>query len=279
MGIVSALKHELRRGSEPPFPLRYGLRTLVHGTLTDSVPPRLYWRLAGLFRERYAVDVAPYDRPLRPYKTVDLSPKLVTRLTGRAYPPWESRFDLFGSVRDGDWDRRPLDADPKRHPSVQVYGGRRIRETTLYRSLAAHFQRGRPWERTALVETVEDALSDGHRVWHDCGSRAAALKRCEALDVLYNAIRRDGFRSQLRLASDGEFEPSGRPFPSVMRNEVGIDIGRDGTPLLVEGKHRFVIADLLGIETIPAVVYVRHTDWMKRRDAAAVQSENARSGR
>lgn len=39
-------------------------------------------------------------------------------------------------------------------------------------------------------------------------------------------------------------------------DEVMVDIGRDGTPLLVDSKHRLHIAMVCGVEEIPVVVVI-----------------------
>jgi len=45
-------------------------------------------------------------------------------------------------------------------------------------------------------------------------------------------------------------------------NEVEIAVSRDGELLFVDGRHRFVIAKLLGIEEIPVIVNLWHRDFI-----------------
>jgi ParB-like chromosome segregation protein Spo0J len=46
-----------------------------------------------------------------------------------------------------------------------------------------------------------------------------------------------------------------------MSNEILVDVGRDGTPLFVSGRHRLSLAKLLGLDTVP--VAVRHPDCLR----------------
>lgn len=48
-----------------------------------------------------------------------------------------------------------------------------------------------------------------------------------------------------------------------------VDVGRDGTLLFVNGRHRLAIAKLLDVDAIPVGVLVRHADWIAHRDAVA----------
>jgi uncharacterized NAD(P)/FAD-binding protein YdhS len=117
---------------------------------------------------------------------------------------------------------------------------------------------------------LTEEFDTGRSVWHDCRTVADARERCARLDALYERMRAEGYQSQLELVRRAGVPPVERPFADVMRNEVAVDIGRNGDPLLVEGRHRLILADLLDLDTVTVVVYVRHTDWMETRDAVAV---------
>ncbi|CDK39722.1 hypothetical protein [Halorubrum sp. AJ67] len=147
-----------------------------------------------------------------------------------------------------------------------------MRETVLYRSLRNHFEADTPWDETALFAVLTEEIDAGRAVWHDCDTEAAVRRRCERLDDLYETLRRDGYRSQLELARRNRVAPGPDAFPRVMRHEIAVDVSRDGEPLLVEGKHRLMLADLLGVDSVPAVVYVRHPEWLAKRDAAGTEA-------
>jgi hypothetical protein len=52
----------------------------------------------------------------------------------------------------------------------------------------------------------------------------------------------------------------------MSKDEVAVDIGRDGELLYFDGKHRLSIAKLLDVESIPIRVVVRHREWQELRD-------------
>lgn len=68
-------------------------------------------------------------------------------------------------------------------------------------------------------------------------------------------------RDQRRAVSDHSF--------LRVTREVLVDIGRDGSLLLGNGRHRLAIAKLLEVDAIPVGVLVRHADWIVHRDAVA----------
>jgi len=66
-----------------------------------------------------------------------------------------------------------------------------------------------------------------------------------------------------------------RPFLDLVRNEVLVDVGRDGELLSADGRHRFSIAKLLDIDKIPVAFAFRHTEWMQRREVAYLRGTTA----
>jgi len=46
-------------------------------------------------------------------------------------------------------------------------------------------------------------------------------------------------------------------------DEVMIDRGRDGEPLLVDGSHRIFIAKICDVPEIPVLVVVRHREYVE----------------
>lgn len=72
-----------------------------------------------------------YDAPADPWRLVDIPPTAVAYFTNELRLNWG-----LGRVQGGDWD---------------INGNhRRMRETTLYRSLKRHFDDSIPWEQTEL---------------------------------------------------------------------------------------------------------------------------------
>lgn len=254
------------------------LRTLAEYAISrPRLHPRLHWWLASrYYRRRCANDVATYDAPPDPFALARVSPDRIDRHTRREYPPYRDRLALFGAVRDGDWDRRqdpPVDPT-YRGPPAALFLAERFEESVFYRSLESHFERGTPWEETELVRRALDLVgTDGtERVWHECRTAEDVRRRCRELDDLYEAIRDEGYRAEReRLGTDPTVG-----FRHCLRQEITVDVGRDGDLLLVCGKHRLAIAKLLDLETVPVVFLVRHPEWMRRRAAVAAGTHGNR---
>ena len=240
-----------------------GVDALVRGAgrkLFDAVP-RLD-RPLRLCRDWYAVahvrSVALRHRlrhaaPIDPFRVLRVDPDRIRRLSSPAARP---RFRRAGTVLDGDWDRRDV----------------RFVETDLYRSFAAHFREGVPWERTAFFERVVGEIREGHRPW-GCDSEAAFERRCRELDELYASLRDEGVRTQRELAASDREEPASRDRATlaarIINDEIAVDVGRDGELLYADGRNRLAMAKLLGVDEIPVIVLRRHTQWIDTRDAAA----------
>ena len=168
-----------------------------------------------------------------------------------------SRFEYAGSVIGGDWDR----------------SDRLFEESKLYRSFEAHFGDGVPWPETALYDTVVGYIEAGTPLW-GCTDEAAFRDRCRELDALYDAIRRHGYKSQAELLRNPVDDPvhGERSLPYHLRlvnHELAVCVGRDGDILFKDGRDRLAIAKVLGLDSIPVWVMIRHPQWQRLRSAVA----------
>lgn len=154
--------------------------------------------------------------------------------TLRGSSPWH-----LGSVEGGDWD---LGGVP-----VREYWG-------LYSILEQRIGMHRPYDQIPQFTQALEGLRQG-RAWYNCRTEEAVRKALQDFEQLCETIRREGYRTQAQLGT-------GRP-----HNEVRIQIGRRGDMLFEEGFHRLVIAQYLGLDRIPVMVYRRHADWARLRDA------------
>ena len=152
---------------------------------------------------------------------------------GSAAPRFKLRHS--GLVVGGDWDksRKPLD------------------ETRATRVIHDHFVRGMSWAETGILDyhlaiIAEKGVSEGMRTPQDVSARY------EALDRVYEEASRTG---RLRPRSE---------LPGHFRREHGgifVHIARDGEPLRAGGgRHRFAIARLLRLRSVPAQLGVIHPD-------------------
>ena len=247
--------------------LRRGVEYAIN---RSRIHPGVHWRVArAYYLRRCANDVAEYEAAPDPFRLAWIDPDRIVRHTRREYPPYRDRMALFGAVRGGNWDRRdrpPIDP-AYRGPPARLFVADRFEESVLYRSLEAHFDRGVPWAETELVREALALLGDPtvERVWHECTTAAEIRQRCRRLDRLYESIREEGYRS--RREQFGVDPAVG--FRDSLREEMAVDVGRDGELLLVCGKHRLAIAKLLDLDRVPVVFLVRHPEWMRRREAVA----------
>ncbi|WP_122090646.1 ParB N-terminal domain-containing protein [Halalkalicoccus subterraneus] len=237
-----------------------GIRRLAWKTLEKALfgyrwlPSDLYWWLAPrYYRRSRSFETARYNAPLDPLKIEWVDPALITHNTMRPHPAWADRKAGLGSVRGGDWDR----PDPD-HPMPTL-----VSETDTYKMLEQRFVEGIPWEETDKIRRHLREIDRGEDT-HSWSSRAEIARRCAAYERLYKTLHQDGYRSQESIQRDR----GDREFLKSRTEEVVVDVGRDGQLLHVDGRHRLTLAQLLGIETIPVCVLVRHPEWMTARDAA-----------
>ncbi|PIL19939.1 hypothetical protein P775_11970 [Puniceibacterium antarcticum] len=140
-----------------------------------------------------------------------------------------------GLVIGGDWDQ-------SRSP---------LPETRATRAIYDRFVRGMSWAETGVLDyhlaiISEKGISEGARTLQE------VLARYEALDRVYEEALRTG-----RLRPRYEL-------PAHFRREHGgifFHIARDGEPLRSGGgRHRFAIARILGLASVPAQLGVIHPD-------------------
>ena len=234
----------------------------LHASVPWSVPSPVS---NAYLRWAHDTDFDGYDHPPDPFAVRWVDPDQIERFTGRPYPPYHGKVDDLGRVRDGAWDQQV--APPIRNEDYreryELYRADRFSESTFFRSLRAHFQDGVPWRDTPFLQRCFLLADRDEQSWRSLTSREALLEHCNAVDDLYASIEADGYRSQREL---GEGSVLG------VTDEVVVDIARDGTLLFVNGRHRLAIAKLLGIDSIPVGVLVRHADWMQAREAYAEMS-------
>jgi len=161
-------------------------------------------------------------------------------------------YRLAGRVFGGDWDRR------------DEY----FSQSTIFQSFVAHFDRGVPWERTAFYEESVAAIENGATIW-DCDTPDAFDGRCNELDRLYERIATDGYKTQAELRGRGHPIPDVDRLHSVIWGEIAVNVGRDGELVFLDGRNRLAIAKVQGLDAVPVVILVRHTQWQRLRNKIA----------
>lgn len=159
----------------------------------------------------------------------------------------------IGSVRGGVWDYSVADAAD--HPTI--------------RGLHQRFEDGYAWEDTVYYRRNVEAIEAGSSRKGCSTAEEFLTVRCAYFDTLFERIRMDGYRTQAEL--DGAMIDTNRfemNQDRLLTNEVGVNIGRDGSFLINSGFHRLAIAKILRLEEIPVQIIVRHRDWQRTRAAA-----------
>lgn len=148
-----------------------------------------------------------------------------------------------GSIRNGSWDEEAVPFE----------------ESDLYVGFRQRFVDDLPWEETAYYDRIVNELDQV--TWRGATSEREVLARLQKYDRLYTEIGTNGYRSQASLRRTGGVT---RLKPAKFC-EVLVNVGRDGQYILDDGRHRFTIAYLLGIDQIPVCVLVRHQKSIDRQ--------------
>ena len=174
-----------------------------------------------------------------PTARIDVDPTSIVRHVSLSRFDNASPLALLGVVRGGDWDR----------------GLPRVEVQPKYRACAARVELDTSWEATGIIDLLADELTEGdaETIEHGCGSREDLKRRYETeREALFRTLRDEGYDRSLS--------------PVCCR----VHIGRDGDLLFGSGgRHRFSLSRLLGIDTVPVQVMVRHAEWQSVRDEFA----------
>lgn len=237
----------------------------LRNLLLDTGFSGLYWGVAPrIHRSLRYLSPGYVDPPIGPFRLFLLDPDRITRFTARKFPPWKSRWQDFGAVSDGDWDRREL-ASAHRRPigsKSWLYLAETFTETPLHRGLVEHFVNGVPWEEIEFVRELIDRIrSSETTVWQGCSTLTEIRQYCDDLDRLYRSMQEQGCLSMRELNVQ---ESRSMFFREVMEHEILVDVSRTGEPLFVTGRHRLSLAKILNLDKVPVAVVVRHPEWTTR---------------
>lgn len=204
------------------------------------------------YRFQYSKGVSPM------YATITIDPNEINYLV---VPRFQRILHNRGyHIRGGDWDKRIHDQPIVFHAnhlnSISKRGLVPFKNFKLYQSMKNRFFDGYDWEETEYYQWEKDMYEKGFRN----SSEAAIKARCNRIDDLFESIQSDGYKTQREMRE---------PVKYPERHEIMIDIGRHGQLLLDDGRHRMCIAKLLGLDSIPVKVLVRHKEWQKRRTKGA----------
>jgi hypothetical protein len=202
-------------------------------------------------------------------------------------PVWVDPHAITRSLGVGKWRQRR----PGQRPSLWKTTSDSLRYGGGWKSTRLHLSRnvqgrlGGDWDRAAtplsLAPTVRQLFLEGLayrqsdeyeylRVRLEAGN-LAHTRGCrtigelddyfEALIDTYDAIRRDGYRSQQELGLDGS-------------DEIRVCVTRDGElAVFGGGTHRLAMAQVLAVDEVPVVVKRVHADWVAAWNDTGARSD------
>jgi len=197
-----------------------------------------------------------------PSQTIQVNPQNIEYMIVPAFSFSKNRYKTY--IVGGDWDQQhsseEIGIHRGGHPNKKLI---KICNYGFYQSLRDHFNKDTLWENTEFYNwAVEDARKNN--IGNHYESIESIQHRLDEIDELYESIRTEGYKPQQELD---------HPIPAV--NEVQVNIGRHGEIIFDEGKHRFIISKILGIQSIPVRVFVRHKEWQKIRKEVSTVSNKA----
>lgn len=207
-------------------------------------------------RLRWVANRLQYAAPPEPYRLIEVDPAEIERVVPLDGP----KFKHAGTVVGGEWDQP----------------GERFEEMDVFRAYERHFVDGVSWSETAFYDRIVDEIDSGNIRW-GCQNQREFDERCDRLDRLYETIQSEGYRTQAEIGGTGASDPikgnhGGKRWQGLkterFKNEIAVNIGRDGELFFSDGRNRLSIVKLLNLDSVPVRVLRRHSGWQGVRDAA-----------
>jgi hypothetical protein len=128
-----------------------------------------------------------------------------------------------------------------------------VEDMQEYVALSEFLSGSKSWFDTAFSKKIEQLISSGLNAYGFTSIDAYRKSREHQILELASSIRCNGVRAT-----------STNPFRKSYYDNIQVNIGRDGSYIFNGGFHRFCIARLLGIESIPVLVVARHIEFCER---------------
>lgn len=189
-----------------------------------------------------------HEAELDPYRVLWVDPDDICSVTVSTTEIIDSHDidQVLAHVISGEWD---LEQKPFEKPQYECF--------------RQHFCEGVPWDETKLYRQV----LEGETRWRGVTTEAELRNRCAYVEDLYDSITEGGFKSVAELRGE----------PPVVPDDVKIMVGRDGSLLYLDGKHRLALAKLLDVEELPVNIIIRHTEWQALRNEVVVNGSELSS--
>jgi len=158
----------------------------------------------------------------------------------------------FGKIVSGNWDLNTMPFE----------------DLDIYRAFHERFIDGRDWKETSYYRDFVYQIQKGNNI-NGVTDKKGILSRLNEMDMLFEKIRTEGFRSQIDMQRRS----------SSKMDDITVRIGRDGELLFEDGRHRLAIAKILKLKRIPVRVTWRHENWYKFRMQILDYVKNRRCGK
>jgi hypothetical protein len=151
-------------------------------------------------------------------------------------------------------------------------------ELPIPKCLKLRYDTGYRWNDPRLKQMFIHALKNDRDGWSYSDQKYK--NRCDKIDRVYNSIKKEGYKSQKQLLEEDRTATHMNTNDTVhpILNEVGVSINEDGDFLWSRcGMNRLALAKIIGIESIPVMVYLRHERWQAIRNEICDVAEDKQS--
>lgn len=215
--------------------------------ITKPLSPleKFFYKKYLFYRNRQTLLMMPFERVNLPVDKVDRRLKGISRKKRVLFSKVKLYNDNIAIIKGGNWRTVPLE------------------NYHHYRAFKQRFVEGYDWEDTLYYSYFHKKKGASYR---GCNSWKEFKRKVLARwDGLYNRIDNGGFKAQSELEGvDCFFQTDQNNTEGDLANEVHMAIGAEGEIYQSgNGVHRFIIAQLLGLEQIPAVITVWHRDYIE----------------
>jgi len=170
-------------------------------------------------------------------------------------------------ILGGSWDLAPKINKRWYNPNEISHDERvllSLENYALYNSIREHLTEDVPWEDTDWFRYVKNNPGN---LKGEYTNIELAYKQFEKVDRLFSDMQNSGYTKQSDLGES-------LIYPEY--DEITVHIGRDGDLFKAPGgRHRLILAQILGFEKIPVYVHIRHKKWQKIR--LAIRNMNHQS--
>lgn len=234
--------------------LQKGVRSLEQDGILETSQKFYRFTIQKIFKNyeyfdtytkaRHYINTVLYDAPADPYKVLWIDPERPDGVS-TAGERWRGLGQII------EWGQSKLEFD----------------DIHTYKSVKQRFEQGKDWENTDIYKQAERKFENGNDFEGYKNIEQFEKERCKYVDSLYDSIKSEGYKPAYRREFDiPSSDVRYSKMKSLHRLEPIVVIDADGSIYYRDGFHRIAIAEVLGINSIPVNVLVRHRDWQNIRD-------------